>query len=195
MGYKPTVVFDLDGVIHSYVSGWQGADVIPDPPVPLIQEEIERIRKAGYKVVVVSTRCANPAGMDAVKNYLDVNGIVVDEVLAEKPPALVYIDDRAIRFDGDPRGLLEQIQQFRPWQEGGTLRGKPPVPTCRKCIAHVYERKNDGWHEDEFVGWFHTWGSTFEEFDNGAVPVTTGIVEDENGKVWSTAAQNIRFIY
>ncbi len=194
MGYKPTVVFDLDGVIHSYVSGWQGVDVIPDPPVPLIQEEIERIRKAGYKVVVVSTRCVNPAGMDAVKNYLDVNGIVVDEVLAEKPPALVYIDDRAIRFDGDPRGLLEQIQQFRPWQEGSPLRGKPPVPTCRKCIAHVYERKNDGWHEDEFVGWFHTWGSTFEEFDNGAVPVTTGIVEDENGKVWSTAAQNIRFI-
>lgn len=194
MGYKPTVVFDLDGVIHSYVSGWQGVDVIPDPPVPLIQEEIERIRKAGYKVVVVSTRCANPAGLGAVKNYLDVNGIVVDEVLAEKPPALVYIDDRAIRFDGDPRGLLEQIQQFRPWQEGGPLRGKPPVPTCRKCIAHVYERKNDGWHEDEFVGWFHTWGSTFEEFDNGAVPVTTGIVEDENGKVWSTAAQNIRFI-
>lgn len=123
MGYKPTVVFDLDGVIHSYVSGWQGADVIPDPPVPLIQEEIERIRKAGYKVVVVSTRCANPAGMDAVKNYLDVNGIVVDEVLAEKPPALVYIDDRAIRFDGDPRGLLEQIQQFRPWQEGGLCVG------------------------------------------------------------------------
>lgn len=117
MGYKPTVVFDLDGVIHSYASGWQGVDVIPDPPVPLIQEEIERIRKAGYKVVVVSTRCSNPAGMDAVKNYLDANGIVVDEVLAEKSPALVYIDDRAIRFDGDPRGLLEQIQRFKPWHQ------------------------------------------------------------------------------
>ena len=45
-----------------------------------------------------------------------------------------------------------------------------------------------------FVAWFHTWGSTFEEFDNGAVPVTTGIVEDEHGKVWNTAAENIRFI-
>ena len=68
------------------------------------------------------------------------------------------------------------------------------LPNCRKCIAHVYERTNDGWREDEFVAWFHTWGSTFEEFDNGAVPVTTGIVEDEHGKVWSTAAENIRFI-
>lgn len=117
MSYKPTVVFDLDGVIHSYVSGWQGVDVIPDPPVPLIQKEIERIRKAGYKVVVVSTRCADPSGMNAVKNYLDANGIVVDEVLTEKPPALVYIDDRAIRFDGDPRGLLEQIRNFKPWHQ------------------------------------------------------------------------------
>ena len=194
MSYKPTVVFDFDGVIHSYVTGWQGAEIIPDPPVPLIQEEIARIRSDGYKVVVVSTRCAYPEGLVAVKNYLDENGIVVDDVQKEKPPALVYIDDRAIRFDGNPKGLLEKIQQFRPWQEGGPLRGKPPAAACRKCIAHVYERQNDGWHEDEFAGWFHTWGSTFEEFDNGAVPVTTAIVEDENGKVWSTAAENIRFI-
>ena len=176
MKYQPNVVLDFDGVIHSYVSGWQGAGVVPDPPVSLIDEEIKRIRAAGYRVVVVSTRCATPEGMGAVRRYLRENGIEVDDVAAEKPPAKVYVDDRAL------------------WQEGGPLRGKPPVPNCRKCIAHVHERTNDGWREDEFVAWFHTWGSAFEEFDNGAVPVTTGIVEDEHGKVWSTAAENIRFI-
>ena len=194
MKYQPNVVLDFDGVIHSYVSGWQGAGVVPDPPVPLIDEEIKRIRAAGYRVVVVSTRCATPEGMGAVRRYLRENGIEVDDVAAEKPPAKVYVDDRALLFDSNPKGLLEKIQQFRPWQEGGPLRGKPPAPNCRKCIAHVYERTNDGWREDEFAAWFHTWGSTFEEFDNGAVPVTTGIVEDEHGKVWNTAAENIRFI-
>ena len=194
MKYQPNVVLDFDGVIHSYVSGWQGIDVVPDPPVLGIGEEIDRIRAAGYRVVVVSTRCADPAGMGAVMKYLNEHEIKVDAVQAEKPPAKVYVDDRALLFDGNPKGLLEKIQQFRPWQEGGPVRGRPPVSSCRKCIAHVYERQNDGWHEDEFVGWFHTWGTTFEEFDNGAVPVTTAIVEDEDGKVWSTTAESIRFI-
>lgn len=87
MKYQPNVVLDFDGVIHSYVSGWQGVDVVPDPPVPLIDEEIKRIRAAGYRVVVVSTRCATPEGMGAVRRYLRENGIEVDDVAAEKPPA------------------------------------------------------------------------------------------------------------
>ena len=30
----PILALDFDGVLHSYTSGWQGADVISDPPVP-----------------------------------------------------------------------------------------------------------------------------------------------------------------
>ena len=112
---KKTVVFDFDGVIHSYTSGWKGTSVIPDPPVPGIKEAISDIRCAGYEVVVVSTRCATIEGHGAVRAWLIDNEIEVDAVKTEKPPAVVYIDDRAICFDGNPDNLLNKIIGFEPW--------------------------------------------------------------------------------
>lgn len=114
---KQTVVFDFDGVIHSYKSGWQGELIIPDEPVPGIKEAIDSIRKDGYEVVVVSTRCACASGVIAVRNWLNKNHIVVDRVMTQKPPALVYIDDRAICFDGKPNKLLKKIRKFKTWME------------------------------------------------------------------------------
>lgn len=114
---KQTVVFDFDGVIHSYTSGWQGTTVVADPPVPGIKESIADIREAGYKVVVVSTRCNTIPGMEAITKYLDEHEIVVDAVLKDKPPAIVYIDDRAICFDGRPETLLNKIKVFKPWNK------------------------------------------------------------------------------
>ena len=110
-----TVVFDFDGVIHSYTSPWRGASVIPDPPVPGIKEAIESIRSAGYSVVVVSSRCSSVYGIEAIERFLDKHGIIVDGVQEDKPPAVAYIDDRAICFDGDTSTLLDKIQSFKPW--------------------------------------------------------------------------------
>ncbi len=112
---KKTVVFDFDGVIHSYVSGWKGLSVVPDPVVPDIQAAINNLRMDGYKVIVVSTRCARPEGMGAVRRYLRDNHIVVDDIMATKPPAICYVDDRAICFDGNAIGLIDRIKNFKPW--------------------------------------------------------------------------------
>ena len=109
------VIFDFDGVIHSYKSGWQGANVISDVPVPGIKESIQQIRDAGYTVFVVSTRCYADGGIEAIKNWLNKWGIDVDEVTGEKPPAIVQIDDRAITFDGDAGSLLDRIRSFKTW--------------------------------------------------------------------------------
>lgn len=112
-----TIVFDFDGVIHSYISSWKGPEVIPDPPVNGIKEAIDDIRKAGYKVIVVSSRCEVQEGMDAINNYLEKYGIEVDGIQATKPAAIAYIDDRAICFDGDAGSLLGKIKSFKPWNK------------------------------------------------------------------------------
>lgn len=121
MKKKQTVVFDFDGVIHSYTSGWKGATVIPDEPVRGIEDALREIHHEGYEIVVVSTRCATEDGIEAVREWLYRNNMLlwVDKICKEKPPAIVYIDDRAICFDGKPAMLLNQIQSFTPWYKNG----------------------------------------------------------------------------
>lgn len=89
---KPTVVFDFDGVIHSYTSGWhQDKDetYIPDPPTPGIGFAIFDLKK-DYEIVIVSSRCRSQKGRDAIMTWCCQNGIYFDRVLAEKPPAVCY---------------------------------------------------------------------------------------------------------
>ena len=113
-----TVVFDFDGVIHSFISGWQGSDtIIPDPPVPGIINAMEEIQEAGYRIIVVSARNRTLAGKEAVDAWLNEHDIPYDENVAYKPPALAYIDDRAIKFDGNTANLLHEIQHMRTWLE------------------------------------------------------------------------------
>jgi hypothetical protein len=52
--------------------------------------------------VVLSSRCRTAEGRDAVEARLRRHSIEVDEVCSHKPPAMVYVDDRA-----------EEIVQFR----------------------------------------------------------------------------------
>ena len=117
--FKPRVAIDFDGVINSYTSGWKGEANIPDPPVPGIKEAIQALLNAGYEVVVYSTRCIGTAGKKAVENYLAKYGIVVSYTTGDKPPAICYIDDRAICFDGDSAALLDKVKNFKPWYQKG----------------------------------------------------------------------------
>lgn len=114
-----TVVFDFDGVIHSYTSGWQGVDVISDKPVKGIEKALKKIHEAGYEIAIVSTRCSDLAGKNAIVDWVNKYGLAqyIDKIYKEKPPAIVYIDDRAICFDGKPEKLLSKIESFVPWNK------------------------------------------------------------------------------
>jgi hypothetical protein len=109
---RRTVCLDFDGVLHSYRSGWCGSEIIPDPPVHGTCESVARLRQQ-YRVVVHSSRCHTEAGRRAVQSWLLKHGIEVDEICEHKPPAYVYVDNRAVRFRGNWDDLMEEIRQFR----------------------------------------------------------------------------------
>jgi len=125
---KPILCLDFDGVIHSYSSGWKGADTIPDDPV---EGAIAFMREAvdHFTVHIFSSRSNQPGGLEAMREWLGDHvakeRIDDDEDLAwatliewplEKPPALVTIDDRAITFTGAWPEMAE-LMAFKPWNK------------------------------------------------------------------------------
>lgn len=107
-----TICLDFDGVIHSYRSGWCGETEIPDPPIHGTREAIIRLRRT-HRVVICSARCRSAAGRQGIHDWLARHQIEVDEICEHKPPAHIYIDDRALRFTGDWEQTLIDIHEFR----------------------------------------------------------------------------------
>lgn len=108
---------DCDGVLHSYTSGWCGADSLPDPPVPGAIEWLNAIVEK-FDVVILTTRGDQPGGNEAVSAYLREHGYTGPElkVTSHKVPALVYIDDRGWRFEGT-FPTADEIHRARPWNK------------------------------------------------------------------------------
>lgn len=120
---KPRVCIDFDGVLHSYVSGWQGVDVIPDPPVPGAMEWLAAaVREDTAVIAVHSSRSNDPKGISAMKQwfwrYFDRYLIDKIEFPGLKPPAVAYIDDRGWRFAGQFESLNTYLNT-PPWHLNG----------------------------------------------------------------------------
>src|SRR5215471_3023404 len=122
---KLILLVDFDGCVHSYASGWQGATIIPDPPVKGVFEWLETALMY-FDVQIFSARSCQPGGKEAMYDYVkhhagrDSTLAMRLKFVSEKPSCFLTIDDRCIRFDGnwsdhrfDPVKLLE----FKSWYE------------------------------------------------------------------------------
>ena len=96
----PILALDFDGVLHSYMSPWEGADVISDGPVDGAQEFVAVAAKVMH-VVIHSSRCHQPGGIKAMHEWMQKHDFVDVEFALDKPPAHVTLDDRAVRFKGN----------------------------------------------------------------------------------------------
>lgn len=129
---KPILCLDFDGVIHSYSSGWHGANFIPDPPV---EGAIARLHEyvKHFEVHIYSSRSSSDTGREAMRNWLEYWLVKETETKIEaletfnaihwpmdKPPAFLTIDDRAVNFNGDwahSAWSSESLLAFRPWNK------------------------------------------------------------------------------
>ena len=128
---KLRLTVDFDGVLHSYDSGWLGANIIPDPPVPGAIEFLKEASKH-FEIHIFSSRSHQEGGIQAMQEWLweQVTGekyspdstvccpvwLLKIKWPTVKPASFLSIDDRGMTFTGtfpDPVELLK----FRPWNK------------------------------------------------------------------------------
>jgi hypothetical protein len=104
----PIVCVDLNGVLDSY-TGWKHADHW-DPPRPGAHAFLQRLVEQGFAVVVFTTRHHVQA-----RRWLREHGLLtyVSAVTRRKPPAHVFVDDRAVCFRGSFEETLERVANFK----------------------------------------------------------------------------------
>lgn len=77
---------------------------------------IRRFRNMGYTVVIHSCRAAWDGGVILIEQKLRETGIKIDKTLVihrsgAKPNAALYIDNRAVRFEGDWNATIREARE------------------------------------------------------------------------------------
>lgn len=126
--FRPIICVDFDGVIHSYEHGWRDGSIYGSAVPGFFEWLMGACRTCD--VVIYSSRCKTSDGVMAIKDAMDrwshdwraayrgLPGDLIYTVSAEKPPAFMTIDDRAICFRGDwsaPELEPAAIRAFKPW--------------------------------------------------------------------------------
>lgn len=113
---KLTICVDFDGVLNTY-TGWQGENELYEPKEG-VKEFLSRLNE-DFKVIIHTARDPKK-----VIDWIEKHGLInyIYDVTNKKVPAMVYIDDRAIKFKGDYDLTLFELSQFKThWERKNTF--------------------------------------------------------------------------
>jgi len=110
------VMVDFDRTIHKYSEGWSDGTVY-DVPISGAREALNELKERGYEIVIFSARTgkSKPDWKEQermMKEWMTKYNIPFDMITSEKLPAEYYIDDRAVRFEGNWAATLQVIRQL-----------------------------------------------------------------------------------
>jgi hypothetical protein len=150
---------DFDGVVNSYRSGYNEGRLV-DPPVDGAFDFLRLLIKSGYQVVIHSARFNEVEPILQVRAWFCKHGLdrgFVDALVmtAIKPKAEVYLDDRAVRFEGKFPKLDELAELSTPWHK----RRRLAEVDVAKFLVHLEVLAERGGNDDVHNGLLQLLGS------------------------------------
>ncbi len=89
-----------------------------DLPLPGAKEAVFAFKTAGCRVVVGSARLDPkllgellPLRIQKLKDWCQQHGLAIDDVVAHKPVADIYVDDKGCHFNGDWGATRQVVTQ------------------------------------------------------------------------------------
>jgi len=114
-----TIAIDFDGVLHSYKSGWIAGHILEEPLNGALHF-CHWLIENKFKIIIFSCRASDPVGFVAICTWLNEHNFPATiEVTHKKPDALLYIDDRGMRFNGNFDEIMTFITnnpKLKTWQ-------------------------------------------------------------------------------
>lgn len=100
-----TLCIDLDRTLCE-----SDGDYAEAKPIPGARDALLRLREAGWALVLHTARHFNhwKTTLDWLARY----EMPYDQIVFGKPPARIYIDDRAIPYEGDWGRLCDRLEEL-----------------------------------------------------------------------------------
>lgn len=135
-----TIAIDFDGVLADYSNGYQGKDVF-GTPIPGADNATKVLKENGWRIIIYTTR----PDTEALRHWLKENNITYDYINEnpEQPEeskgckliADIYLDDRAISFNGQWEWVVGNIASFSPWSKSE----EDELKEMRKRYKDIFE--------------------------------------------------------
>ncbi len=114
------VMIDFDKTISDYRNDWNDGKLTDEEPISGAKEALDELHRRGIEIVIFTTRASKGNNSEErtsqfvadMRGWLDKYNIYYDGITGEKLAAMAYIDDRAIRFDGNWRQTLGEVLEI-----------------------------------------------------------------------------------
>jgi len=114
------ICIDLDGTLAHYEE-WKGETYFGDA-IEGAKEALQKLKENDWLIIIFTTR----TNTELITKFLNDNKLEFDYInenphqpenaIGGKPYADVYVDDRAIQFNGDWEEIVKCIDDFKPWE-------------------------------------------------------------------------------
>jgi len=144
------VCVDFDGVLAQFSGDIESFGRL----IPGSAEALAELRAHGYKIIIHTARPARDDHLDRLAEYLTKEGVPFDEINTNsasewpscKPPADLYIDDRALRFEGDWTKTLAMAKRYLGLNGSG-----PDELSYEELLSRVVHRADEVGRFEEFL--------------------------------------------